>query len=97
MKKIFGYALAMAVGLGAGAMISSNDVSAQTQATPLLTAAAVTAGTDAAFRDGLYLGKHDADQGRLRHVATGRWSRSLDRSQYQAGYDAGYAARYAAH
>jgi uncharacterized protein with FMN-binding domain len=92
MKKIYGYALATAVGLGAGAMISSKDVSAQTQTTPQLTGAAATAGTDAAFRDGLYMGKHDADQGRLRHVATGRWSTSVDRSQYQTGYDAGYAA-----
>ncbi len=88
MKRIVGYALAMTIGLGTGAILS-NGVSANTL-TP--TTVAVQHGTDAAFHDGLYMGKHDAEQGRLRHVSTGRWSSSTDRSHYQAGYDAGFAA-----
>jgi uncharacterized protein with FMN-binding domain len=86
MKKAFGYALALTIGLAAGSVLSTN-VSAHT---PPPRAAAVQHGTDAAYRDGLFEGKYDAAQGRLRHVSTGRWSTSLDRSQYQAGYDAGF-------
>ncbi len=88
MNRILGYALAMAVGLGTGAALS-NGVSANTVAANHV---AIKHGTDAAFHDGLYMGKHDAEEGRLRHVSAGRWSTATDRSQYQAGYDAGFSA-----
>ncbi len=86
--RIIGYALATAIGLGAGATLS-NSVSASTS---VASNSAVQHGTDAAFRDGLFMGRHDAEQGRLRHVSTGRWSASSDRSHYQAGYEAAFDA-----
>lgn len=45
---------------------------------------------DAAFRDGAYLGRLDAQTGRTPHLTTGRWSNSLDRSSFIAGYRSGY-------
>jgi hypothetical protein len=87
-NKIFGYALAAAVGLGTGAALtktaSANTLAADTPN--------VQHGTDAAFHDGLFQGKRDADQGRLRHVSTGRWATETNRSQFQAGYDAGFSS-----
>ena len=47
--------------------------------------------TDAAFRDGLYLGRLAAESGREPHVAVGRWSRAEDRSSFTAGYQRGYS------
>ncbi|ABF42061.1 hypothetical protein Acid345_3060 [Candidatus Koribacter versatilis Ellin345] len=85
-RKISGYALAMAMSFGAGAALSSNVSAGATDGNT----ARVLHGTDAAFRDGLYMGKHDAEEGRLHHVAAGRWSADADRTQYEAGYDAGF-------
>lgn len=82
MNKMFGYALTWLVGIGMGASISANvsanNLHVQDQ------------GTNAAYRDGLYMGKHDAELGRLHHVAIGRWNTATDRAEYQAGYDAGF-------
>ncbi len=86
MKRFASYALAVMFGVGTGAVLSKG-VSANTIASNHVV---VQDGTDAAFHDGLYMGKHDAEEGRLRHVSTGRWSTSIDRSQYAAGYDAGF-------
>lgn len=83
-KKIFSYALAMTIGLGTGAALSKN-VSAKT---PGVSTMAVN--TDAAYRDGLFLGQRDAHQGRLRHVSAGRWSASADRAMFTSGYELGY-------
>ena len=46
--------------------------------------------TNAAFRDGLYLGGFDAKTAQPAHLATGRWSRELDRVSFNAGYAVGY-------
>ncbi len=45
---------------------------------------------DAAFRDGLYLGKLDAQQGRKQHLSIGRWNTAKDRASFVAGYQQGY-------
>jgi len=45
---------------------------------------------NAAFRDGLYLGKFDAESGRTRHLCVGRWSSDVNRVWFTAGYQAGY-------
>jgi hypothetical protein len=87
MKRVLGYVLVLIFGFGAGAVFTS-DVSAQAFEPA---AAPTKPGTNAAYRDGYYLGKRDAEQGRANHVAVGRWSSTQDRTQYQAGYDAGYA------
>ena len=38
--------------------------------------------TNAAYRDGLYLGKLAAEQGRDSHIASGRWSQENDRAAF---------------
>ena len=45
---------------------------------------------DAAFRDGLYLGKLDAKSGRTQHVSVGRWNSAEDRASFTAGYQQSY-------
>jgi uncharacterized protein with FMN-binding domain len=85
-KKIIGYAFAVTLGMGTGAALSKN-VSAH----PTVTAAgAAQSDTDAAFRDGLFLGQRDAEQGRLRHISAGRWSATGDRAKFTTGYELGY-------
>jgi hypothetical protein len=44
----------------------------------------------AAYRDGLYIGKLHADQGRNARVATSRWSTEKDRTAFANGYVEGY-------
>jgi hypothetical protein len=50
----------------------------------------VAQNTNAAFRDGLYLGKLAAEHGAQPHVASGRWATVEDRSSFTAGYQRGY-------
>lgn len=54
------------------------------------TSAALQNSTDAAFRDGLYLGKLDAGEDRPAHVLVGRWSRNEDRASFKQGYTQAY-------
>jgi hypothetical protein len=42
--------------------------------------------TDAAFRDGLFQGRLDADRGRKQHLASGRWNLDADRRSFVSGY-----------
>jgi hypothetical protein len=46
--------------------------------------------TDAAFRDGFYLGRLDAADGRKVRPSIGRWSAPKDRASFLAGYQRGY-------
>jgi hypothetical protein len=46
--------------------------------------------TEAAFRDGLYEGRLDAEQCRPVHVTSGRWSRQEDRALFSDGYQLAY-------
>jgi len=50
----------------------------------------------AAFRDGLYLGKLDLEDGRAPHIAVGRWSKGSDRVSFAAGYDQAYGDGFSA-
>ena len=45
----------------------------------------------AAFRDGMYAGKMDAQLGRTQHLMTGRWSSNQDRRLFVMGYMQSYA------
>jgi hypothetical protein len=47
--------------------------------------------TNAAFRDGLYLGRLAARQNTQEHVASGRWATVADRELFIAGYHEGYS------
>lgn len=45
--------------------------------------------TDGAFRDGLFVGRWDAERGRSGPAPIGRWSREQDRESFAAGYRRG--------
>jgi len=45
--------------------------------------------TDGAFRDGLFVGRWNAEQGRSSPAPIGRWSRQRDRESFAAGYRRG--------
>jgi hypothetical protein len=47
--------------------------------------------TNAAFRDGLFLGQRDAKEGRQHQPTTSRWTAEADRRDFAAGYRLGYA------
>ena len=48
--------------------------------------------TNAAYRDGLYLGSLMARRGSAYHPAVGRWATEADRAAFAAGYQQGYNA-----
>jgi hypothetical protein len=50
-----------------------------------------TQNNNAAYRDGLYLGKRDAEQGRSEHISSGRWAQAQDRESFASGYRQAYA------
>jgi hypothetical protein len=84
MNRIFLFVLSVSVAVAA---LTSRS---------LLTKAAIPENTvvsqanNAAFRDGLHLGKFDAGSGRTRHLSVGRWSSDTNRAWFIAGYQAGY-------
>jgi hypothetical protein len=85
MGKLFTFTLAIVVCLGTTAMLASHERSvrlSQKTNAPLA--------SDAAFRDGLYVGKLAAEAGRPLHAPAGRWSRDLDRANFVAGFQRGY-------
>jgi hypothetical protein len=88
MKKVLLYTLTIAGTLGVAAM-TMTGVAAHSG--PDRTRATIHA--DAAFRDGVYLGKLDAETGRRPHLTSGRWSSSLDRASFIAGYQSTYVQR----
>jgi len=45
--------------------------------------------TNGAFRDGLFVGRWDAEQGRSGPAPIGRWSSEQDRESFAAGYRRG--------
>jgi hypothetical protein len=44
----------------------------------------------AAYRDGLYMGKRDSENGDDPHVAVARWSQASHRAAFTEGYNLGY-------
>jgi hypothetical protein len=52
--------------------------------------------TDAAFRDGLFLGQLDAEHGRKPHLSTGRWSVEADKRLFVSGYVQAYGEMFGA-
>lgn len=83
MRRISVLMLGIAIGAGASSMVSG--VRANVRNT------GVSQHTNAAYRDGLFLGRLDANQGRAAHLCVGRWSTASDRNSFAAGYEAGYA------
>ncbi len=52
--------------------------------------------TTAAFRDGLFLGRQDAEHGRKPHLSTGRWSADADRRLFVSAYLQAYGEMFGA-
>jgi hypothetical protein len=75
----------MALSFGAGAAVSN-------QRSPAEQHLAATA-TNAAFRDGLYLGKLAAKDGASAHMSLGRWSDESDRVAFIQGYHEGFQSK----
>ena len=86
MKKFFLFGLTIVI-LTVGSKVWSG-VSA---ATPELSKTQSLHATDAAYRDGLFLGKFDAHAGRSHRVCVGRWGTQPDRASFATGYEDGYA------
>jgi hypothetical protein len=85
MKTISLFALALTLGMGTASMLNTNN---QNSNQPVQNA-------DAAFRDGLYLGKLAAQAGAKPHIARGRWATLGDRALFSAGYQEGYSGSLA--
>lgn len=84
MKNIFSMAVAVLC-LGTTALLANGS-----HATQRLNDATVQLATDGAFRDGLYLGKFDADAQHPLRPSIARWSGERDRTSFIAGYRRGY-------
>jgi hypothetical protein len=81
MKRLSEFVFIIVIAAAAGA----------TSATVALHRSQVVAGnvnqqTDAAFRDGLFLARLDAEHGRKPHLASGRWSTDADRRSFVTAY-----------
>jgi len=83
MKRVFALILGITFWAGAATVITGVQSNVRK--------AEVNQATDAAYRDGLFLGQFDANRGRTAHVCVGRWSTVSDRTSFAAGYEAGYA------
>jgi len=85
MNKLFTYGLAMVVSLGTTALLATNG-----PAVRQVQSADAQMAVDGAFRDGLYVGKLAAADGRALLPPIGRWSNQRDRASFVAGYRRGY-------
>jgi len=86
MKTFSLFAVVTVLAIGTASILLANQ---QNQLPSSIGAAAQT--TDAAFRDGLYLGKLAAEGGAEPHAAIGRWATLRDRSSFATGYQRGYS------
>ena len=84
MTRLFTYAAIVTLGAAATMAVSPRAANPGN-------AAASRFANDGAFRDGLYLGKLAADEGKPMSIAIGRWSREQDRAMFTAGYRSGYS------
>jgi hypothetical protein len=86
MKKLFLFMLVGSVAVGA---LTSRNLLTKADLTD---SSLVSQAGNAAFRDGMHLGRFDAESGRTRHLSVGRWSSDSNRAWFVAGYQAGYQA-----
>jgi len=76
--------LMLGIAIGAGASTMMTGVRANVRNTT------ISPHADAAYRDGLFLGRLDGKQGRTAHMSLGRWSTASERTSFAAGYQVGY-------
>lgn len=86
MQRLLTYVLAIYC-VGTSAMLVQRDVTVRQRQI-----ADVQLINDAAFRDGLYLGKLAHAENRQTRPPIGRWSSEKDRSSFAAGYQQGFNA-----
>lgn len=84
MQRLLTYVLAMGC-VGTSAMLVQRDVTIRPKQS-----ADVQLTNDAAYRDGLYLGKLAHAAKRHVHPPIGRWSTEKDRASFAAGYLQGF-------
>jgi len=84
MQRLLAYVLAMGC-VGTSAMLVQRDVTTRQKES-----ADVQLTNDAAFRDGLYLGRLAYAAKRQMHPPIGRWSTEKDRASFAAGYRQGF-------
>lgn len=87
MQRLLAYVLAMGFA-GTSALLVQHDMRQKPSADVQLT-------NDAAFRDGLYLGKLARAEKRQVRPPIGRWSTEKDRAAFAAGYRQGFGAELA--
>jgi hypothetical protein len=87
-KRLFLYVCIVALTFGAATVMLSVRAARLTKIIMGNTTQAMDG--DAAFRDGLFLGKLDAESGRKPHLSIGRWNTARDRASFVAGYQQGY-------
>jgi hypothetical protein len=83
MDKLFTFAVAIAVSLGTTAMLANSERAPQQRAAAQLN-------SDAAFRDGIYIGRLAVERKQPPRPLIGRWSTEKDRATFLAGYWRGY-------
>jgi hypothetical protein len=86
LKKLSAYIALLVVPFGVATLGLAGKASRTRQVNP----AGASQPTDAAFRDGFYLGKLDASEARKGRPSIGRWSDPKDRASFLAGYQRGY-------
>lgn len=89
MKKFSLYAITISLTCGATVLLAAGTVRRSGRASDH-----ADARMDAAFRDGLFLGRRDADAGRKQHLITGRWGDDADRRLFVSGYLQAYREKY---
>lgn len=85
MDKLFTFAVAIVVSLSTTAMLANSSRGPQQRADAQLN-------SDAAFRDGLYIGRLAMERQQQPRPLIGRWSTEKDRALFVAGYWRGYGA-----
>jgi hypothetical protein len=91
MKKLSAYAVTIALTCGVTVLLAAGTV----RRSPI-TDNLSSLGMDASYRDGLFLGRLDAEAGRKQHLLTGRWSEDMDRRLFVSGYLQAYREKYGA-
>ena len=87
MQRILAYVLAMGCVGTSAAMLVSHDMTLQNKA------AAIELNNDAAYRDGLYLGRLAQAENRTMRPPVGRWATEKDRASFAAGFQQGFGER----
>lgn len=80
----------LVAGLAIGCMGTSGVLFQGVRANSRANSIEVQNANDAAFRDGLYVGKLARSAGRPMRPPVGRWSTAQDRASFVRGYQQGY-------